>query len=690
MVNLYKEKQKQEEQAALISKREGRFLSMMRYCVYFVLLTPIIFSQSFYFPHVSPKTLYFRLLVDILLILYVLLNVFSSKYRPKFNILTIGVSIFIGILILTSFTGASLENSFWGNFERGMGLLTYFHLFAFFIIISSVFKKHTDWEIFFTVSVLTGILVSIFGLLNISLPINQGSTLGNSSFFGAYILFDIFFAIILFLTKEGNWKWFYGTSLLIMVPALLISSAIGATLAFFAGIFLLALGYFIFFKRKWLKWFILLTVSLSLIFGSIIFFTPSNFAKDKIKTKLESPTVQSRFLVWQISWKAWQDKFFLGWGLENFNTGFDKYFDSKLYETNYGEERGRSFDRAHNIILDTGTTSGLLGILSYLSVFGLAMFILFKNILKTPEKEKIIISGGLIVLLLIYFLQNLLVLDIINTYIILFLILAFICYLQNRKYEESNNEEITKKRLHPIIGAFSSILIVFIISFSIIQPTNAAFYLAKTESLPFYKAVPLFQKYLNHYETDVFPLLVNRFYEEINNPESDQNYFKNAFETIDKIAQKYLEKTYSSSNFYLALGRFYNLFFDFEQDPKNLDFAEKYLEKAISLNQTNQEIYWEFSNTKAAQGDHKEQLKYLQKAVDLNPRLGQSNWYLAMAYKAAGMEELSKKKIEENKKIKFDWTEKMKELHPIINFYINYGDYNTAFFLMKDGLNPKF
>jgi hypothetical protein len=32
----------------------------------------------------------------------------------------------------------------------------------------------------------------------------------------------------------------------------------------------------------------------------------------------------------------------------------------------------------------------------------------------------------------------------------------------------------------------------------------------------------------------------------------------------------------------------------------------------------------------------------------------------------------------------------MKELHPIINFYINYGDYNTAFFLMKDGLNPKF
>src|SRR3989344_9588233 len=99
------------------------------------------------------------------------------------------------------------------------------HLFAFFIILSSAFKKRDDWEKFFGVSVIVGVLLSLYILKGSEVSTRGGGTIGNTSFMAAYLLFDIFFALILFLTnflkKKGwplFWQIFSGSSLLVMLP----------------------------------------------------------------------------------------------------------------------------------------------------------------------------------------------------------------------------------------------------------------------------------------------------------------------------------------------------------------------------------------------------------------------------------------------------------------------------------------
>jgi len=121
-------------------KLEKIYFTIIEWGTYLALFTPFIFIRDYFFPFVVPKTIFFRIVVDIIFIAYILLVISNPRYRPKFTPLTITITAFLGILILTSLTGINFEKSFWSVFERMSGLLTFFHLYAFYIILSSVFK----------------------------------------------------------------------------------------------------------------------------------------------------------------------------------------------------------------------------------------------------------------------------------------------------------------------------------------------------------------------------------------------------------------------------------------------------------------------------------------------------------------------------------------------------------------------
>jgi O-antigen ligase len=304
---------------------EKTCLFIIRWGVYLILFTPLIIHKSFFFPFVAPKTIFFRIMVEIILAAYLFLAITARNYRPKINILTVAIALFLGIFILSSFVGVNPDRSFWSTNERMTGVWTMLHLFAFFIVLVSVFKRRKDWERALGVSIIVGVLLSLYVLSGDELSSRGGGTIGNTSFMAAYLLFDIFFAIILFLAKRGAWQIFTGLSLLVMLPVLFTSSARGAIVAFFLGVGLLILGYLFFSQSKTLKRTAVAIVLVLVIFAIILTIAQPAFLKSEIEHTIRE--MRSRFVVWETGWQGFLERPILGWGPENFNNVFLKYFN---------------------------------------------------------------------------------------------------------------------------------------------------------------------------------------------------------------------------------------------------------------------------------------------------------------------------------------------------------------------------
>ena len=107
-------REKKERREEMVQDKEGKFeflsgpgkvyLFIIRWGTYLVLFTPLIVNTKFFFPFVAPKTIVFRIIVEILLAAYIFLVISNKRYRPKINALTIAITLFLGIFILASFS----------------------------------------------------------------------------------------------------------------------------------------------------------------------------------------------------------------------------------------------------------------------------------------------------------------------------------------------------------------------------------------------------------------------------------------------------------------------------------------------------------------------------------------------------------------------------------------------------------
>ena len=228
-------------------------------CLYLVLIAPFLVWGKFLFPYITPKTLFFRIVIEIALFFYLLLIIYRPEYRPRFTKLTWLILIYLLIITFASIFGVDAYRSFWGNIERGEGLLTIFHLFAFFIIITGLFKEKKDWLRFFDISVFVSLLVSLYAFgqslgLSFLLPSAGGSrltgTIGNASFLAAYLLMSAFLCLFLLVNKKQlTWRIFYILAFLFEAYFLFRTETRDALLVFFGGLLILAVLSAIFSKN---------------------------------------------------------------------------------------------------------------------------------------------------------------------------------------------------------------------------------------------------------------------------------------------------------------------------------------------------------------------------------------------------------------------------------------------------------
>ena len=610
--------------------RENFYKKIIKWLVMASLFTPLIVLNYFYFPFIVPKTIIFQILIELALFFYLLLVFSNRSYLPKLDMMTRAVLLFFGIYVVAAFFGENIFRSFFGVFERMLGIFNLAHFVALFLILRAVFTEKKDWIFLFRTFLVAGSIVGLYGLgqkMNLGFLYNSGTdridaTIGNAAFFAAYMIFNAFFAAFLLFTDKSRFYIFYWISLFIGLLGVYLSSTRGAILGLAVGIlfFLFSLfkkRYFNFENLKFLnkKKIALRAFGAALIlilalgvFGSKAFLDP---IKRISSISLNDGTTKTRILSAGVSFKGFLEHPVLGWGPENYNLVFDKYYDPRLYPTE------QWFDHAHNIIFDNLIAAGVLGLLSYFLIFAAAFFLLSKY--AKVGKNSLFVSYLFMSLLLAYFLQNLFVFDALATYLPFFITLAFIAFMVLSENEDKKRNNTYNSIPLGVFIAFFVLLGSFIY-FLNVKPLMSSYYglraLATSPANP--------EKVLDYFEKSIEfglqgkPEIRTRMVDHArkvarvkNMPEELKRKFfdKTEEEGFKAIAEEPKNFRYYS---YLASMAFL--------DRENTDFVKKMdlmLDDAVKLAPNKPMLYLQRYQLKAMLGKNEEALKSLRKFLDL-------------------------------------------------------------------------
>lgn len=630
---------------------------------YLALFTPLIMSGNFFFPFVSPKSLYFMGLVQVIFFTWLFLIFYFPQYRPRKNPLLIALVLFLIVLTLSSVFGENPSYSFWSKPERMTGLLMLFHLFAFFLVISSVFQKR-DWFKIFFLSTCVGLILSFIAFFADNPTMRGGATIGNSSFLGTYLLFNIFLALWLFLSSRNIFLRIYSAVVsVIMFYAVFSSDARAATYSTLGGLILLLLLYLAFgIQKRYLN--ILGKVGLAaalitFLIVTIYLFQPDSFIRKEIAERLIGQdymeNIGGRLPVWQESWKGFLERPLLGWGPENFELSFTKYYNPCMGTPECGGDIW--YDRAHNIIFDTLVTTGFLGMLSYLGIFVAIFYLLWKNYFR--QKIGFWTAGIFSVVLIAYSIQNLTVFDMVSSYLMFFLVLGFVASVT------ASREMPTPARIISPKPWFSFVfLILFILTFFyfIIQPLKTSYFTTAALRVP-----PASEKRLDLYKEALksSPLgkyQIREFFGQTTLQVAQSETVKklpaeNFKKELDFVIEE-LEKSVAESSLdfrsYLRLGQLYNSYAVLI-NPMKLSEAERILKEAIEISPTNQQGYWSLAQNRLYQERPEEALSLAEKAVALEPNLLQSHLIVVRIAEIMQDDELTERKIREAIEINPVW-----------------------------------
>ena len=431
-----------------------------------VTVTPLIFYKYFYYPFITGKVLFFRVLVLLGLLAWVVL-VFLKK-RIKFCTSPIWrvFLLLVMIMFLAAIFGVNFTRSFWGNIERAEGVVFWLFLLIYFSLLLYALKDIKMWRWFFRISLAVGIIVIGYGLLQdfglLSAISTTGSrvssTLGNPAYMGSYTLMHFFIALYLIIKdKKIVWKIFYGLAIALNLWAIFLTQTRGAVIGLLLG--LLVWGGLSVFRgknRQIKKLGAVGLVSLIILSLGAYFLRNTNLiqSNDTLKRvtsiSLESYTVQTRLAAWRTSLEAFKTRPILGWGPENYGYAFSKYFPPEIYV----ESGSRIwFDKAHNVFFEFLVTTGVSGVVLYFGLIFLAIYYLFRS-----KRISVVTSNIFIALLLGHLTANMFVFDSVSTYILWLAVLAFIINIAGKGEEK----EIEFKSGFKIILSLVVILLLYV------------------------------------------------------------------------------------------------------------------------------------------------------------------------------------------------------------------------------------
>jgi len=247
----------------------------------------------------------------------------------------------------------------------------------------------------------------------------------------------------------------------------------GAILGFLGGLILVGLFMTFLSKGRSRKWGSIVLIVLILIPIVFFFVKDTSFAQNTpvlsrfASISVTEQTTESRLTIWSMSYEAWQDRPILGWGMGNFTTVFAEYYKPKLWK------QEPWFDRSHNVLFDWLVGAGILGLLAYLSLFVFALWTLWK--LYGTHRFGALETSLFLGLLGAYFVHNLFVFDNLISYILFFMVLAYL-HAERKGWEHSVEETplISQPFARQSVIAIVALAMIFSVYSYNIKPIKAS------------------------------------------------------------------------------------------------------------------------------------------------------------------------------------------------------------------------
>lgn len=468
-----------------MSKKEI-FTALVYICLYSVLFVPFSVVESLYFPFITGKTFLFFACVQIATLSWLILCGYNKEVRPKRGLLLWTTLIFLAIVAVADITAIEPQVSIWGNFERMDGLMTIIHVVLFFIVMSSMLQNHLKkWVPYFITSLVASTITCVMVFRQAGEIAQTGAsiiraevTFGNPIYVAAYLLIHIFIVGWFFVRHRGmKARIGLGALALVHVIALYFTGTRGAFVGLAVGALVTSI-YVAIRERKdpFLRWGATALVALAVVGGGLFFsFKDSSFIQNSpslsriANSSLTEGTGYSRWILWtSVAPEGIKERPILGWGQGGFAYVFDKYYDPRLHA------QEDWFDRSHNILIDWMIAAGIVGFLSYISIFIGAGICVVRN-KEFHVTEKAILIGMMVA----YLVQNIFVFDSLTNYIFFFTLLA---YIHGRSSEDSKVLWVPKQytTLVTIVGVCCMIALFYFATF---RPYTSAYSLRQAINL---------------------------------------------------------------------------------------------------------------------------------------------------------------------------------------------------------------
>jgi O-antigen ligase len=396
-------------------------------------------ASGLYFPYITGKGFLFRTLVELMLLIYIPLAVAVPEYRPKKQLGLIVYGVFILILFCAAILGVNPANSLWSNFERMEGFVTHIHLFVFVLILLSIRITEKEWKLALQTQLFAGVcvlFVAIGEYFTVAQKIAMGeqigrrlaATLGNPAYLAIYSAFNIGIALLLLCKSKAEGYILpitYSIVALLHLFVLWQTQTRGTILGLVAGLGV-ALLWTLWKNRTNVK---VRNISLAgvAIFVAILFsfisLKETSFIQNNPTLKrladieLGEQTVRSRVMIWQMSFEGVLERPVLGYGQDNFIYVFADKYNPEMFD------QEQWFDRSHNVFFDWLIAAGILGLLAYLSLYGISVYSIIANRQsRFSNTEQSVLLGMLVT----YFVHNIIVFDNLISYISFFVLFAYI------------------------------------------------------------------------------------------------------------------------------------------------------------------------------------------------------------------------------------------------------------------------
>ena len=406
----------------------------------FVLLffTSSIVTTSTVFPFIVGKAVWSRSLIEIIIGLYVLLAIYSPDYRPRRSWLVVFLGLHLAAVFIAGVFGSSFNLSFWSSYERMGGIFDLAHWLTLTAVLIFVIRGLREWKI------LTAIYLGVsWAPLVIALAENfeyqafswirltDGTTrvsgsAGNPAFLAGQMLVNGILALALLtghIRSTGFSRNFWTSAYAVFLTATALLSlwvlfetgTRGSMAGLIAGLTGAAGIYALYSDRGRLRIAIavagaIVPVAVILLFaGRDTSFVQNLASRNEIvdrvvSTSLTEGSLELRTTGLRIAGQAFVARPLTGWGGENFEVPFQRYQEEGEVALD-----GKILDRAHNKPLDLLATTGIIGLATYIAVWGWLGYLGWRRVRNEPGERAFntLLAGAIIAL----FIHNLFLFD---------------------------------------------------------------------------------------------------------------------------------------------------------------------------------------------------------------------------------------------------------------------------------------